>query len=53
MKRAIHVAGIALAVASFVLAELAKNSHYAWAGGAIALCTNLRTALAGLDKPAA
>jgi len=49
MKRAIHIAGIVLAVAAFALTEITKQTHLAWAGGAIALLTNLRMALAGMS----
>ena len=48
MKRAINVIGILLAVASGILAEVSKDTHWAHAGIAIALVTNLRTALVGL-----
>jgi hypothetical protein len=51
MKRFTHIAGIILAVVAFALAEISKDTHFAWAGGVIALVTNLRVALAGLGGP--
>jgi uncharacterized membrane protein YccC len=51
MKRAVHVGGVILAVAAFAIGEIAKNTHWSWAGGVIALLTNFRTALMGLEGP--
>jgi threonine/homoserine/homoserine lactone efflux protein len=47
-----HIVLAVLGVAALLLGELAKTPHFAWAGGALLLVTDLRRVLAGAGADA-